>query len=71
MAFQKHIRRAIEDAGSQKALAKKAGLSQQMISFLVTRATTVSAEVAVKIERATDGKVSRRELRPDLFGRAA
>lgn len=69
--FQDHIQRAVKIAGSQRALAEKAGLSQQMISWLLTTAPNVTAEVAVKLERATDGAVTRADLRPDLFGEAA
>lgn len=71
MTFQSHIQRAVDLAGSQRALAEKAGLSQQAISWLLNEAPQVTAEVAIKIERATDGKVSRIDLRPDLFGEAA
>lgn len=69
--FREHIERAVELAGSQRALAKKVGLSQQGISWLLRDASNVSAEIAVKIEGATEGKVSRRHLRPDLFGEEA
>lgn len=70
MDFKEHIRRAIEICGSQKALADKVGLSQPGISWLLGEAKQVSAEIAVKIERATDGQVSRAQLRPDLFSPA-
>lgn len=67
MDFKEHIRRAITICGSQKALADKIGLSQPGISWLLGEAKQVSAEIAVKIEKATEGQVSRSDLRPDLF----
>lgn len=71
MTFRDHIRRAIELAGSQRALAEKTGLSQQGISWLLNDAPQVSAEHAIAIEVATSGEVTRKDLRPDLFGEAA
>jgi DNA-binding transcriptional regulator YdaS (Cro superfamily) len=69
--FRDHIRQAIELAGSQRALAEKIGLSQQGISYLLNEAPQVSAEIAIAIERATDGQIRREKLRPDIFGEAA
>lgn len=67
--FRDHVLRAIEAVGgSQVVLAQKMGVSQQGISFLLTRAKGCSAEVAVKIDAATNGVVSKADLRPDLFG---
>jgi DNA-binding transcriptional regulator YdaS (Cro superfamily) len=65
--FRDHIRRAIELVGSQRALAEQIGLSQQGISYLLNEAPQVSAEIAIAIHRATGGKVSKEELRPDIF----
>lgn len=68
MKFREHIQKAVELVGSQKALADQIGLSQQGVSWLLNDATQVSAEIAIKIERATRGEVSKEQLRPDLFG---
>lgn len=66
------IKRAIEICGgTQEGLGKKARLTQATISNLLTGKSGVSAETAIKIEEATDGQVSRTDLRPDLFGKAA
>jgi DNA-binding transcriptional regulator YdaS (Cro superfamily) len=65
--FRDHIRRAIDLAGSQRALAEQVGLSQQGISYLLNDAPQVSAEIAIAIHRATDGRVSKEKLRPDIF----
>lgn len=66
--FRKHIVRAVELCGSQVKLAKRAGCSQQYISWLLKDADKISAEMALSIEKATDGAVSRNDLRPDIFG---
>jgi DNA-binding transcriptional regulator YdaS (Cro superfamily) len=65
--FRRHIRRAIDLAGSQTALANQIGLSQQGVSWLLHEAPQVSAEIALAIHRATGGKVRKEDLRPDIF----
>ena len=64
------LQRAINKAGSQQALAAAIGVSQQQVSYLMTKAKRIPAEVAIAVERATEGEVTRAELRPDLFGAA-
>lgn len=70
MDTKEHIDRAVKVHGSQAALAKAAGCSQQYISWLLSRDVKVSAEMALAFERATEGEVSRHDLRPDIFGNA-
>lgn len=70
MNFREHIKRAIELAGTQAKLAEGMGCSQQYISWLLKEATQISGDKAVAVERATNGGVSRADLRPDLFGAA-
>ena len=66
------IAKAIEIAGTQEKLATKSELSQQAISRLLNDDDYgVSASAALKIEAATDGEISRYDLRPDLYGKAA
>ena len=72
--FRKLVSKAVAVVGSQRELARASGLSQSYISWLLLRAesmSAVSAESAIKIERATAGKVTREQLRPDLFGTKA
>ena len=64
------LKRAVSLAGSQAKLGKASGFSQHAI-WLALQSGRVSAELAVGIERATDGLVSRKELRPDLFDAAS
>jgi DNA-binding transcriptional regulator YdaS (Cro superfamily) len=66
--FRKHVARAVKLLGSQKKLADAIGCSQQHVSYLLHDADRVSAEVALKIDEATGGQVSRNSLRPDIFG---
>lgn len=62
-----HIERAIRACGRQQDLAERAGCAQQTISKYLNGEIRVSAEHAVAIERATQGAVTRSELRPDLW----
>lgn len=65
-SFREHIERAVQLKGSQEKLAEAAGCSQQQISYLLNEARTITPEMAVAIDRATDGAVSKFTLRPDL-----
>lgn len=66
--FRAHIERAIEAHGSQVKLANAIGCSQQYISWLLSDAKQISVEKALQVEKVTGGKVSRHDLRPDVFG---
>lgn len=62
------LRKAIEKAGGQVALAKALGLkSQGSISNWLLRDKRVPAERVLAVESATG--VSRHDLRPDLYPR--
>ena len=52
--------------GSQAALARAAGVTQPAIHKVIN-AKRVSAEMALKIEAATEGAVPRHIIRPDLW----
>lgn len=52
--------------GSQSAMARAVGVTQPAIRKAL-HAKRVSAELAVKIETATGGAISRQTLRPDLW----
>lgn len=69
MTQQEAIRKAIEAAGSQTKLATLAGCGQQTISDLLNGKRRASASFAIRFEKKTG--VSRRILRPDVFGSAA
>lgn len=62
------IRAAIEIVGSQAKLAAAAGVRQQTISKLLRgERQNVSGRIAVGIHNATEGKVPKWRLCPDLF----
>ncbi len=62
------LRKAIETAGSQTALAEAVGTTQPRVSEWLNEAGQASAVFALRIEQATG--VSRHDLRPDVFGEA-
>jgi DNA-binding transcriptional regulator YdaS (Cro superfamily) len=65
--FHALVTEAVRILGSQAALAAELGKSQQLVSFLCTHATEISAEDAIGIHRATGGRVPASMLRPDLW----
>lgn len=60
------IQEAVNYAGGQSALAKLCGKKQGHVWGWL-HANRVTADVAVLIDAATDGVVSKAKLRPDLF----
>ena len=62
------IQRAVREFGSQANLAELLGVKPSMVSWWATGNKRVSAERAVQIEAVTKGLVTRKELRPDLWG---
>lgn len=65
------LERAIELAGGQSALAAKIGRKQGHIHYWLRRAKAgVPPSAAIDIENALNGKISRYELCPDIFGPA-
>lgn len=65
-AVRSLIEEAIKFAGSEKKLGNLCACSQNAI-WNAKRAGRVSAELAVAIDRATQGQISKHQLRPDLF----
>jgi DNA-binding transcriptional regulator YdaS (Cro superfamily) len=60
------IQKAIEIAGGQWQLSKLTDLSQGTISKYA-RGFRITAESALRIEKALDGKIMRHELCPTVF----
>ncbi len=60
------LRRACEVVGGQSALGRAIGKKQSTIWNWLQRG--VPAEECPAIESATSGKVTRYDLRPDVFG---
>lgn len=53
--------------GSQKMIAKVLGISQQAVSDW--RSNAIPGRHVIALEKATGGKITRYELRPDLYPR--
>jgi DNA-binding transcriptional regulator YdaS (Cro superfamily) len=58
---------AIKLAGGLTALGKKIGSKPQVVSNWRTRG--IPPERCADIESATGGRITRQQLRPDIFGR--
>ena len=54
--------------GKQRELANRLGISPTWMNLIVSGKRDCSPELALAIEQATGGQVTRKELRPDLFG---
>ncbi len=65
------LEKAVEILGSQAELARKIGKKQAHIWNWLHRDRRVPADMAMQIELATDGKVTRHELRPDIYPEAS
>lgn len=61
------VRQAVSIVGSQAALARALGLSQARVCQLTKHVEQCSAEVALGMDRATQGQVPAHKTRPDLF----
>lgn len=61
------VRRAIRLAGGPTALARQLATTQSRVSNWSVRGR-VPAECVLDVEAALDGRVTRYELRPDIYG---
>lgn len=57
-----------EPIGAKKEMAEYLGITQAWMAMLINERSKCSPALAKKIEEATQGLVTRKELRPDLFG---
>ena len=68
----KPLERALEFLGGQTALAKVCNVHQTTVwNWLHTQRGVVPGQYAEIIAKATGGRVTPRELRPDLYPRGA
>jgi len=63
------LERAIKILGDQSKLARKIGVKPQHVWHWQNKAKRIPAEYVLSIEKATDGQVTRSELRPDIYPR--
>lgn len=61
------LRKVVEIAGSQRALAEMLGVTQPTISCWLNRDKRIGALYAIPCDLFTRGEVSVHELRPDLY----
>jgi DNA-binding transcriptional regulator YdaS (Cro superfamily) len=61
------LKTAVGLLGSQKALAKAISRPQSRISEVINLQGKIPAEWCLPIEQVTGGKVTRHQLRPDLY----
>jgi DNA-binding transcriptional regulator YdaS (Cro superfamily) len=54
--------------GSKAEMAKALGVTKTWMTQVISGRTVPSPELALEIERITNGKVLRVDLRPDIFG---
>lgn len=66
---QDALARAIECIGGQAALARCLGKKQAHVWGWLFRSGRVPATMAIPIEKATGGKITRHDLRPDIYPR--
>ncbi|WP_418610198.1 helix-turn-helix domain-containing protein [Gluconobacter cerinus] len=63
----RYLQLAIDICGGQSALARAIGKKQGHIWWWLSRSGRVPAEQVIAIEKATQGRVTRHELRPDIY----
>lgn len=68
MELKHYLRKA---GKTQQEFATDLGVSQGLVSQWINAVTEITPEMAVRIEQATEGKVTRYKLRPDIFGKPA
>lgn len=61
------IKKAIDIVGSASKLAKEMGVSISLISTHTSKHKQITPRLALKLEKVTQGKITRKECLPDLF----
>jgi DNA-binding transcriptional regulator YdaS (Cro superfamily) len=65
-----NLRDYLSDVNSRRELARALGKSPDYLYQVATERRQASPLLAIEIEGATKGAVSRHDLRPDIFGTA-
>lgn len=65
MTLQEYF--ATEPRGAKAEMAEFLGISATWLSLIIANRRVASAVLSKKIEKATQGLVKRKDLRPDLF----
>ncbi len=61
------LKKAVRLVGGQTALAKTVDVKQGHVWWWLNKSGKAPAEKCIGIERATNGAVTRHELRPDIY----
>lgn len=61
------LKRAKALLGSEAAVAEVVGVKQPSVNYMLRTGRRVPAEWCIPLERATGGKITRHQLRPDLY----
>jgi DNA-binding transcriptional regulator YdaS (Cro superfamily) len=61
------LKLAVKTLGGHSATAKAIGISQQAVTRKMRHGGRVPAEWCLPLEEATNGKITRHDLRPDLY----
>jgi DNA-binding transcriptional regulator YdaS (Cro superfamily) len=61
------LKKAIKLLGGQTLLAKILGISQQTVSTWIWRDKRLPVKYVLIVEKLTDSRVLRQELRPDIY----
>lgn len=61
------LRKAHEILGSQSAIAASVGITQQAVNEVILAGRPAPPKWCIPLERATGGKVTRHQLRPDIY----
>jgi len=65
--MSKIIEKTISLFGSQRAFGEAIGVRQQHVCYWLHKSKKIPPEYVLAIERATNGEVTRHELRPDIY----
>jgi len=69
MTTRELIRKSLDiHGGTQSTFAKACGVSQGLVSQFLKGSKKPGWKTCKKIESITGGKVTRQDLRPDIFG---
>ena len=61
------LRAAKDILGSERAVASVVGVKQPSVNYILNAGKKVPAEWCIPLEQATGGKITRHQLRPDLY----
>jgi DNA-binding transcriptional regulator YdaS (Cro superfamily) len=65
------FQRYVDLVGGRKEAARRLGLSDAMVGHILSGIRGISVRVAQSIESDSGGRVSRSDLRPDIWPKAA